>query len=214
MSGRRPDPRAEPISEPPSAEQPASHVDKVFEPAPVVDTSPETAREVPQAKAEVANLRVQTPAGVTEPAEVHKVTADPRLDALERRVKDNDWRGIAKDLGPVSEIGSLPPNLGLLAALAHHEMNDEGDQEAVSVGVRCVASMLGVPEHGAMAGVIARRLFRKNPVRFRERQAPKARTSFIIVAVTLMLGGAVGWLSSGGSRTVMQLVHRVSSLHR
>lgn len=134
------------------------------------------------------------------------LNSDPRLAALENRVKDGDWAGVAKDLGPLSSVGSLPPNLGLLAALAHHELSDEGSQEAVAVGVRCVAGILGLPPDGAMAGVIARRLFRKNPVRFRERKAPPASTSTIIICVALVFGGGAGWLASGGWATIRQPV--------
>jgi hypothetical protein len=142
------------------------------------------------------------------------LNGDLRLAAMERRIRDNDWRGIARDLGGLDELGKLPPNLGLLGALAHHEITDDGSQDAVLVGVRCVASILGVSDQGAMAGVIARRLFRKNPVRFAERKAPKARTSLLIVIATLVFGGGVGWLASGGSRTVLHAVQPMMHPHR
>jgi hypothetical protein len=152
--------------------------------------------------------RVDIPARVLEVAapserptsEPHHVVSndDARIAPLERRIQDNDWRGITMDLGSLAEVGKLPPNLGLLAALAHQEIAPDGNQEAIAVGVRCVAALLRLPEDSAIAGVAARRMFRKNPVKFSERKAPPARVSFLIVAVTLVLGGTVGWLLSGG----------------
>ena len=132
------------------------------------------------------------------------LNGDPRLLGLEQRIQNNDWRGIAADLGPLDAVATLPPNLGLLGALAHHELAGEGDQQAVAIGIRCVASILGLPEKGAMAGVIGRRLFRKNPVRFRERKAPTARVSTLIILATLAFGSGAGWLASGGWHEIVQ----------
>ena len=108
-----------------------------------------------------------------EAARYAKVTiADPRLDALDRRIADTDWSGIVADLGSLEDAGRLPPALGLAVAVAHHEIEKEGNQDAVAIGVRCMAALLGVPETSRTAGLLGRRLFRKNPVRFREREAP------------------------------------------
>ena len=134
------------------------------------------------------------------------LNGDLRLAALERRIDDNDWGGIARDLGPLDAVGTLPANLGLLAALAHNEVSGGGDQQAVAVGIRCIANILGLPEHGAIARVIGRRLFRRNPVRFAERKAPTARVSSFIILATLVLGSGAGWLASGGWGTVLRLV--------
>jgi hypothetical protein len=71
-----------------------------------------------------------------------------------------------------------------------------------------MAALLGVPETSRAAGLLGRRLFRKNPVRFREpEEAPPPRTSVLVVLVALVLGGLVGWLASGGWLVVRRLLH-------
>jgi hypothetical protein len=71
-----------------------------------------------------------------------------------------------------------------------------------------MAGLLGVAENSPMARVLARRMLRKNPVRFSERKAPAARTSLLIVLATLVVGGGVGWLASIGSwRGIAALLH-------
>jgi hypothetical protein len=190
MSVRRPDPRVDPLSIPPAAERGDADAPKDVERVAVSTIIAEKSRSEPP------------------PDETHGrvMSADARLDALERRMGDNDWGGIASELGSLEDAGRLPPNLGLAVALAHHELQTEGNQEAVAIGVRCMAALLGVPETSRTASLLGRRLFRKNPVRFRERQAPPARISLLIVAVTLVLGGSVGWLMSGGMGVVRRLL--------
>lgn len=129
---------------------------------------------------------------------------EPRLIPLDRMINDNDWRAVAKELGPPS-AGALPPTLALLAAIAHRETSEAGGQDSISVGVDAVAALLGLPPDGAIAGVVARRLLRTNPVRFRDRKAPPARISILIVLLTLVVGGTVGWLLSGGWIAVRNL---------
>lgn len=212
MSERRPDPRVDPLSIPPAAERgdAAAPDDRGL--------GSEQAREAPKAGAVAAPVIIERVAVSTiiaeksrsepPPEDTHGrvMSADPRLDALERRMGDNDWGGIASELGSLEDAGRLPPNLGLAVALAHHELQTEGNQEAVAIGVRCMAALLGVPETSRTASLLGRRLFRKNPVRFRERPAPPARISVIIVLVTLLLGGGVGWLMSGGLSVVRRLL--------
>jgi hypothetical protein len=183
MSNRRPDPRVDPVSVPPERGE-ALRVDRV---------------DIPARRVEAAALPSKSEA---RPAVIDE---DARIAPLERRIQVNDWRGIATDLGPLDEIGKLPPNLRLLAALAHHEVTIDGSQQAVGVGVRCVAALLRVPEDSEIAGVVARRMFRKNPVKFSERKAPPARVSILIVVLTLVMGGTVGWLMSGGWGIVMRV---------
>jgi hypothetical protein len=144
---------------------------------------------------------------VAEPSRPPQITSgDPRIPSLERRIDDNDWRGIATELGTLDEVGTLPPTLGLLSALAHHEASDERSHEAMMASVRCVAALMSLPDDSKIAGVIARRLLRKNPVRFRDRRAPTARASIAIMVVTLLLGGTAGWLLSGGWTVVHALL--------
>ena len=130
----------------------------------------------------------------------HKVTSqDPRYAPIEKLLDLNDWKKITDELGPMSDVGKLPPNLGLLAALAHNEAKKDGDPDAVATAIRCMAGLLGVADDSPIARVLARRMLRKNPVKLSERQAPPARTSFLIVLATLVVGSGVGWLASAGS---------------
>jgi len=257
MTVRRPDPRAEPPSNPPVPMTPVP-AEAAPAPPPAVAAAPpaapeptpaEVAPEIPPAspaEAPPAPARVMPrdpradplsgPQNMAEPRVERVVvstviaekshslppledarqppvrSADPRIDALERRINVNDWSGIVVELGTLEAVGRLPPNLGLVAALAHHETNPDGNQEAVDIGVRCMAALLNVPETSRTASVVARRLFRKNPVSFRQRKAPPARTSVLIMLITLVLGGTVGWLLSGGwsvvRRLVLPLLHR------
>ena len=110
-------------------------------PASIVEPSVREPTPVPDLAAPPATSRVRE--GRKAPAA--GLMGDLRVAALEKRIQDNDWQGIVKDFGNLEEIGRLPPNLGLLAALAHHEASEEGDQAAVEVGVRCVAGILALP---------------------------------------------------------------------
>ncbi len=199
MTVRRRDPRVDPLSLPPDEEG-----------------DPRKPRREAQAPILIEHLAVSTiiaershsepPPGESLKPQV--MSADPRLEMLDRRIANNDWTGIVSELGPLQDVGRLPPNLGLAAALAHHELASEGDQDAVAIGVRCTAALLGVPETSQTAGLIGRRLFRKNPVRLAERPAPPPRTSLVLVAAALVVGGTVGWLLSGGLAVVRALFGR------
>lgn len=143
-----------------------------------------------------------------KPPPVKITNADPRYEELEKLLDSNDWKGIAKNLGGVEEIGKLPPNLGLVAALADVEGSKEASPETITIAIRCMAGLLGVSEDSPIARVLARRMLRKNPTRFSERQAPPAKTSFLIVLVTLVVGGGVGFVLSVGSwQGVLRLLH-------
>lgn len=137
--------------------------------------------------------------GASAPNGFGTAANDPRLGAIEKQLDANDWRGIAAEYGTLEAIAALPPNLALIAALARHEAMPEGDHNSVLLAVRCLASLLGVPEESPLARVIARRMMRKNPVRFRDRKAPKTRTSIGIMVATLVYGLIIGWLLSGGT---------------
>ncbi|HEX7602550.1 MAG TPA: hypothetical protein VF316_13130 [Polyangiaceae bacterium] len=138
------------------------------------------------------------PAPPAPPAAAAPAKREPRLLPLDRMINDNDWRAVSYELGPLADAGKLPPSLALLAAIAHRETSEQEGQEAIAVGVRAMAKLLGVPDDGAIAGVVARRLLRTNPVRFRDRKAPPPRVSILIAIMTLVVGGTVGWLLSGG----------------
>ena len=194
------DPRADPVSQPPTRDHDFS-VDRVAVPkdAPAEADSPSESSVVPMAEPE-AKKPTKPPAKVT--------SQDPRYEPIEKLLDTNDWKKICAELGPMDSVGKLPPNLGLVAALACNETAKDGDPEAVGVAVRCMAGLLGVAEESPIARVLARRMLRKNPVRFTERKAPTARTSLVIVLLTLVIGGGVGFLASAGSwRGVLHLLH-------
>jgi len=183
------DPRADPTSTPPTAEDDFS-VDRVA----VTKTAKKA--EAAEDKPEPDN-------------HAKKVTSeDPRYAPLEKLLDLNDWKKIADELGPMSDVGKLPPNLGLLSALAHNESAKNGEPEAVVTAIRCMAGLLGVADDSPIARVLARRMLRKNPVKLTERQAPATRTSLLIVLITLVLGGGVGWVASEGSwPAIKRLLH-------
>ena len=193
------DPRADPVSSPPSAKDDFT-VDRVAVPkdAPKDAKKPD---EPPAEDSDAADKPADMPAT--------KITSqDPRFEPLEKLLELNDWKKIGAELGPTSELGKLPPNLGLLAALAHNENAKDGDPDAVAAAIRCMAGLLGVSDDSPIARVLARRMLRKNPVKLSERQAPPARTSFLIVLVTLALGGGVGFVASAGSwHAALHLLH-------
>ena len=183
------DPRADPVSEPPMKGQDDFSVDRVAVPK----TEP--------LELDSSVVPIETPA--------KKITSqDPRYEPIEKLLDLNDWKKIGEELGPIDEVGKLPPNLGLVAALARNENAKDGDPEAVAIAIRCMAGLLGVADDSPIARVLARRMLRKNRPTLREVQAPPARTSMIIVLATLVLGGGVGWLMSIGSwRGIAHVLH-------
>lgn len=188
----RPDPRAEPESVPPAGE------DRGGPPPQTVERVAVTTIDAKESASEPAS-------GVQEVS--RPVTSDdPRVAEIEPLVERNDWKLVTEKLGPLDDAGKLPPNLGLVAAIAHNELAKDGSAEARALAVRCMASLLGMPVESELARVVARRLLRKNPVSFRQRPAPPARTSAFIVAVVLVIGGALGWFLS--SPLFARLTHR------
>jgi hypothetical protein len=193
------DPRAEPVTNPPSTAEGLA-VDHLKLPrsavtAPRIDDAPS------------AELDAAEPA--PPPRAASTVTSsDPRFEPLEKLLDANDWRGVGVELGPMDQAGKLPPNLGLVASIAHNELAREGDPEAVATAIRCMAAVLGVAETSPLARVLARRLLRKNPTRLRDRPAPPARISLLIVIATLVVGGGIGWLASmGGWQVLARMLH-------
>lgn len=209
----KPDPRADPVSSPPSAKDDFS-VDRVAVPKDA--KTGEDAKTTEDAKTsdvektdepELESKVVPVEKPVDKPAK--KITSqDPRYEPLEKLLDLNDWKKISDELGPMSDVGKLPPNLGLLAALAHNESAKDGNPDAAAAAIRCMAGLLGVGDDSPIARVLARRMLRKNPVKLTERQAPAARTSLLIVLVTLVLGGGVGFVASAGSwREIAHILH-------
>jgi len=132
---------------------------------------------------------------------------DPRMVEIEPLLETNDWKTAAAKLGPLEEAGKLPPNLGLIAAIAYNESTPEGSAEARALAVRCTAGLLGMPAESEVARILARRLLRKAVVRLHERPAPPPRKSALIVVVVLAFGGGLGWfLSTPYAAHLMRLV--------
>jgi hypothetical protein len=132
---------------------------------------------------------------------------DPRLEELEPLIGRSDWGAIADKLGPFESAGALPPQLGLIYAIAVNETQfvslastssgarSDGNN-TTDLALRCVASMCGVPDASGFALVIAKRLLRKNPSTLRGVQlapAPRPAPSPVVPIVMLIVGGAAGW---------------------
>ena len=195
----KPDPRAEPESVR----------------APALGDKDKTDHSVDRVVSEITAVPAEEPAsGVTakEPEPAKRAAAvtsvDPRFAELEPYIETNDWKTVAKKLGPIDDAGKLPPNLGLIAAIAHHEATEDGGPDARALAIRCTAGLLGLPADNEIVRILSRRMLRKNVVRFREVQAPPARWSAFIVVVVVALGGALGWyLSTGHGGRLLQLLH-------
>lgn len=140
---------------------------------------------------------------VVSGAHGHVITVvDPRLAEIEPFLRAGDWDGVLKVLGAPDQAGKLPPNLGLVYAIARKEKEASGKAEgkidATDLAIRCTAGILNVPADSALALVIAKRLVRSNPVAWQQRPAPPARVSAFIMLIALVIGGLVGWLVATG----------------
>lgn len=204
----RPDPRAEP-EESSETSTPQVSVERVVlsKIDAKVDPKADAKDDATDAKTDTkADAEADAPA----PSSKRSVTVkseDPRVAEIEPLVERNDWKAITQKLGAVEDAGKLPPNLGLIAALAHNEMAKDGSVDARNVAVRSMAALLGLPAENEVARVLARRLLRKAPTGIR-RPAPPPKTSFFIAAVVVVLGGALGWFlsSSMGTRLLHELI--------
>ncbi|MBI2388179.1 MAG: hypothetical protein HYV09_01070 [Deltaproteobacteria bacterium] len=156
--------------------------------------------EEPRRRPELATT-LGTGADRAHAAQPHVVTnADPRLEVLEPLLRAGDWNAVLRALGPAEQAGRLPPNLGLIYAVARKESEgptDKGSQ-STELAIRCTAGLLGVASDSAIALVVAKRLIRKNPVGWQQRPAPPARVSALIMIGALVIGGLVGWLVATG----------------
>jgi hypothetical protein len=187
----RPDPRVEPENDSESS-TPQVSVERVLV----------SKIDVPKVGAEDAGPAPSSRRPVTVKSE------DPRVAEIEPFVERGDWKAVVDKLGSIDDAGMLPANLGIVAAIAHNELAKDGSVEARNVAVRSMAALLGLPGENELARVLGRRLLRKNPTGMRHRPAPPAKTSLLIVAVVLVLGGALGWfLSSPTFSRLLHLVH-------
>jgi hypothetical protein len=144
-----------------------------------------------------------------KPAEGSSVVTslDPRIAELEPLVATGDWEAVRKLLGSTEDAGKLPPNLGLIYALAHKESGGDktpGKSETSDpydpnlVAIRCMAGVCGLPADSPIAVVLGKRITRSNPVAWQKKKAPPAPISILIVALGLLLGAGIGWLLSFG----------------
>jgi hypothetical protein len=188
----RPDPRVEPESDSETS-TPQVSVERVV-----------------VSKIEVPKIDVEEEEGAA-PSSQRSVTVkseDPRVAEIEPLVERNDWTAVVAKLGSVEDAGKLPPNLGLIVAIAHNELANDGSVEARNTAVRSMAALMNLPAENELARVLARRLLRKNQTGFRHRPAPPPKTSLFIAAIVVALGGALGWFLSSpmGTRLLHQLV--------
>ena len=112
---------------------------------------------------------------------------------------------------PEENAGKLPPNLGLIYAIARKELETDKDKETKKikeheephqVAIRCIAGLYGISPDSPIAIVLGKRIIRANPVSWQKKKAPPAPISFLIVALGLLLGAGIGWLLSFGSVTL------------
>jgi hypothetical protein len=204
LSMARSDPRAEPTTNPPAKGSADHSVERVV--VSKISASEDRAESKPASEPKSEpRIEVQEPPSVTRMI----TSEDPRLLEIEPLLETNDWRTAAAKLGPLEDAGKLPPNLGLIAAIAHNESTPEGSPEARALAIRCTAGLLGMPAESELARILARRILRKAaPVRLHERPAPPARQSAIIVASVVALGAALGWFLSTpyGARLLQTIV--------
>lgn len=124
-----------------------------------------------------------------------------QLEILGQLVSMGDWDGILRTLAVGEDPSKLPPNLGLLWAIARREkMNpDDPNMAAVTaVATRCAAAVLGVHETNGIAPMLSKRLLRRNAVSWAKTPAPSPWVSAFIMFAALVVGSGIGWILSGG----------------
>ncbi len=130
--------------------------------------------------------------------------ADPRLNELEPHVAAANWEAVLAMLGSPEDAKKLPPNLGLVYALAHKELNAETTDENYEpnlAAIQCMAHLFGVPADSPYALVLGKRIIRSNPVSWQKKKAPPAHISVLIVALGLLFGAGIGLVASYGQFT-------------
>jgi len=121
------------------------------------------------------------------------VRYNARLLSTEPLLREGRWEDVRKHLASEEQ---LPPQLALVYAIAQKETNDTtGNPEQVAI--RAAATLLGVPEGHAAALVVAKRLLRRNPVAWQNRQ-PSTKTSILWIVAIAVVGALVGYVLSPG----------------
>jgi hypothetical protein len=185
------DPRRDPTDPPPPGDDSqAAKDERSRDRAKDSDDDPPSSRRRPE------------PPQPSAPSETGSVvtSVDPRIAELEPLVAAADWEGVAKVLGTPEAAGRLPPNLGLVYALARKETGvaKEEHYEPNGAAIQCMAGLFGIPKESPIALVLGKRLLRSNPVAWQKAPAPPTHISLFIVALGLLLGAGIGWLLSFG----------------
>lgn len=124
-----------------------------------------------------------------------------RLEVLGQLVSMGDWDGVLRTLGVGDDPSKLPPNVGLLWAIARREKMNPDDPNVAAVtavATRCAAAILGVNEQNSIATVLAKRVLRRNPMSWAKTPAPSPWVSAFIMVAALVVGSGIGWILSGG----------------
>ena len=195
------DPRRDPTDPPPPAdgESPLPKVETVDSSA--SQRLPANASDLVQASAPlIAAAQAVDADPVRRKARPVVTSSDPRFPAVERAVDSGNWDELLAALGPRGEAGWLPPNLGLLYAIAlkEKERADTANPDMTEIAIRCTAGVLGVDTTSPIALLVAKRLLRKNPIAWRERPAPRPTISILFILGGLLIGGTLSWLISFG----------------
>lgn len=124
-----------------------------------------------------------------------------QFEMLGQLVSMGDWDGILRTLAVGEDPSKLPPNLGLLWAIARREKMNPDDPkmaDVTAVATRCAAAVLGVHETNSIAPMLAKRLLRRNAVSWAKTPAPSPWVSAFIMLAALVVGSGIGWILSGG----------------
>lgn len=158
----------------------------------------ESAAKPSKQQSDEAGAQGEAPAASMRFAAMNKLE---QFDVLGELVATGDWDAILRSLGAGDDPSKLPPNLGLLWAIARREkMNPDDPQVATvtAVATRCAAAILGVHETNSIAPMVAKRLLRRNPVSWAKTPAPSPWVSAFIMIAALVVGSGIGWILSGG----------------
>jgi hypothetical protein len=184
------DPRREPTDPPPGRPDAT--------PLPQVQVVDSSGRHHDAPAADSNQALAQPTAIPGDPVKI--LVRDPRVEAVESAINAGDWNQVLAKLGPTQDAGKLPPNLGILYAIAMKEKqrDDAASRELTDLAIRCTSGVLGLDARSPIALLIAKRLLRTNPVAWRQRPAPRPWISMLIVLGGLLVGAALSFLISFG----------------